>query len=172
VGGAAGDDLELARVAVLAERPQDVRGVAVGEHAADAVELPDIELRGVLEPVVLARGAVHLLFGERDQPPEVALVTLEQELVRHHGNERRRQRHREAVVHPVVEQPVQHVHERDVGLGQRLEEPVLLEELRIFGMADVRQMGVQHGAPVAHGHDGTSRVGGAPAEGGQRRLSA
>jgi hypothetical protein len=94
VGRAAGDDLELARVAVLAERPQDVRGVAVREHAADAVELPDVELRDVLEPVVLASGAVDLLLGERDQPLEVALVALEQELVRHHGDERRRERHR------------------------------------------------------------------------------
>ena len=39
--------------------------------------------------------------------------------------------------------------QRDVGLGDRLEEPVLLEEVVVLGMAHVRQVRVQHQAEVA-----------------------
>ena len=84
------------------------------------------------------------------------MVALDEQLVRHHRDERRRQRHREPVVDAVAQQAVEDADERDVGLGQRLEEPVLLEELRVLGMADVRQVRVQDRAPVPDGHGGTS----------------
>ena len=38
----------------------------------------------------------------------------------------------------------------DVGLGYRLEEPILFEEAGVFGMSDVGKMGVQDEIQIPH----------------------
>ena len=91
---------------------------------------------------------------QRHQPVEIAVVALDQQLVAIIESSVRRQRHGQAVVDAVGQQAVEDAHQRHVGLGQRLEEPVLLEELGVLRMADVRQVRVEDGAPVATGHGG------------------
>ena len=53
---------------------------------------------------------------------------------------------------PSLEQRVEDVEQRDVGLGDGLVEPVLFEEVLVLGVADERQVGVQHEAEVADFH--------------------
>ena len=128
VRGAARDHLELAGVGVLAERPEDVRAVDLAEDPAHVRELVQVEPGELVQPRLLALGALDLAPRELDEPVHVPLVARDQELVRHHRDERRRQRHRQPVLDSVLQQAVEHAHDRDVGLAQRLEEPVLLEE--------------------------------------------
>ena len=152
VGRAAGDDLELARVTVLAEGRDQVRAVLVAEDAAHVLELVVVEARELLELGLPVPGALDLPARQLDERVEVPVVAPDQQLVRHHRDERRRQRHRQPVVDAVAQQAVEHAHDRDVGLGERLEEPVLLHEGRVLRVTDVRQVGVEDGAPVPGGH--------------------
>ena len=152
VGRAAGDDLELAGVAVLAEGRHDVRAVDLAEDAPDVRELVQVEPGEIVQPGLLALRAVDLAAGQGDEPVEVALVAGDEQLVAHHRDERRGERHRQPVLDAVAQQPVEHPDDRDVGLGQRLEEPVLLEERRVLGMTDVGQMGVEDRTPVPDRH--------------------
>ena len=68
VGRAAGDDFELARVAMLAERAEEVRRVALTEDGAHARELVDVEAREVAQRTEGPAGGekvLELLEGER-----------------------------------------------------------------------------------------------------------
>ena len=153
MGRAAGDDLELAGVAVLPEGRHDVRAVDLAEDAPDVRELVQVEPGEVVEPGLLAPRPLD--FAPRQgstRPVEVALVAVDEQLVAHHRDERRRQRHREPVLDAVAQQAVEHPDDRDVGLGQRLEEPVLLEEVRVLGVADVGKVRVEDRTPVPDRH--------------------
>ena len=55
-----------------------------------------------------------------------------------HVAERRGERHRELEGHPVLHHPVQHIEQRQVGLGDGLVEPVFFEEVFVLGMTDKR----------------------------------
>ena len=83
---------------------------------------------------------------------EVATVPADQQLVGHHRDERRRQRHREPVLDAVAHEAVEHPQQGDVGLGEGLEEPVFLEEVGVLGVADVGQVRVEDRAPVPDRH--------------------
>ena len=50
---------------------------------------------------------------------------------------------------PSSHEPVEDLEQRDVGLGDRLEEPVLLEEVVVLGMAHEGQVRVQDEREVA-----------------------
>ena len=73
----------------------------------------------------------------------MADVAVLQQRIAEHGGQRRRDRHGQPPVGPVALQTVEHFQQRDVGLGDGLVEPVFLEEIVVFGMADKGQMGVQ-----------------------------
>jgi len=108
--------------------------------------------------LVVVPGPLDFLVGELDQALQLPEVAALEERVREHRAERRRQRHREAEVDAVVEQPVHHVDERDVGLGDRLVEPVLLEEVLVLRMPDEGEVRVEDQREVALGllmHGGT-----------------
>ncbi len=152
VGRAAGDDLQLPGVPVLAEGAHQVRAVDVAEDPPDVGELVQVEPGEVVEVRLPALRPLHLAPRQLDQAVEVAVVPADQQLVGHHRDERRRQRHGQPVVDAVLQQAVEDADDRDVGLGERLEEPVLLEERRVLGVPDVREVGVEDGAPVPGGH--------------------
>ena len=111
------DDLQLPRVAVVAEGLDEIRAVDLAEDTADVGELAEVEARDVVEALVLARRAGDLLLREGNQAVEVTVVALDEQPVAHHGEERRRQRHGEAIVHAVPEQAIEHADEGHVGLG-------------------------------------------------------
>ena len=56
----------------------------------------------------------------------------------------------------VAFQAVEHFEERNVGLGDRLVEPIFLEKVVVLRMADVRQMSVQDQTKIAERHCATS----------------
>jgi hypothetical protein len=141
---------------VLAEGAHEVRAVGLPEDAPHVGELVGVEAGEVGEAGVVGLRALDLTVCEVHQPVEVAVVAAHEQVVLHHRQQGRRQRHGEAVVDAVLQQPVENADDRDVGLGQGLEEPVLLEELRVLGMADVGEVGVQYRAPIPGGHRRTS----------------
>ncbi len=153
VGRAAGDDLQLARVLELAERGEEIAVVLVGEDAPAVFQPVQVE-PGELVELVVALGAVDFLVSQLDRPVERPQVTILQKLVAQHRGQRRRDRHGQPEIAAVVEQPVHHVDERDVGLGDRLVEPILLEELLVLGMTDEGKMRVKDESEITLGHDG------------------
>ena len=105
-------------------------------------ELPVVHQRELVELGHPAR-ALDLAAGEVDQPVQVPQVAVLQERIGHHREERRRERHRDAEVDALLLEPVEHLDERDVRLGDRLVEPVLLEEVLVLGMPHVGEVRVE-----------------------------
>ena len=100
--------------------------------------------------------AVDLLVGQLAQRVEPLRVPREEQLVAQHPHQRRGQGERDAEGDAVVDAAVEHLEERQVRLGDRLVEPVLLEELGIFRVAHVRQVRVEHDGEDAAGHGSSS----------------
>ena len=159
VGRAAGDDLEIPGIPVLAERAHQVRAVDLAEDPPDVRELVQVEPGEVVELGLPPLRPVHLAPRQLDEVVEVPVVAPHQELVRHHRDERRRERHGQPVLDAVVQQAVEDAEDRDVGLGERLEEPVLLEKGGVLRVPDVGQVGVEDGTPVPGGHRGFPTAG-------------
>ena len=138
----AGDDLEHAAILQRGECGDHVAMPAL-HVVAPALEQPVVvEARRLLQ-LALPRRALHLAPCQLDRALQIPLVAPVQQRVAQHVAERRRERHRELEGHPVIRQPVQHLEQRDVGFGDRLEEPVLLKELLILRVPHVGEMRVE-----------------------------
>ena len=87
---------------------------------------------------------MQLALGELDAAFEVTQVPRLQQRVEEHRAKRRRERERDATGDLVGGETLEGVEERQVRLGDRLEEPRLFEERRMLGMAHPRQVRVQH----------------------------
>src|SRR5216684_5665521 len=70
-------------------------------------------------------------------------VAVLQKRIEQHGAERRAERERQARLHPAVQPAIHDLDERQVGFGDGLEEPVLLQKMLVLRMPDKRQMGVE-----------------------------
>ena len=90
--------------------------------------------------------AVTLLLPSRqiDQKIEMPNVALAQKIVLQHRAKRGRNRHRELERDVVIRQALQHLQQRNVGLGDRFEEPRLFEELLVFRVPNERQVRVKN----------------------------
>jgi hypothetical protein len=139
---AAGDDLQLARVLEFLERGQQIALVLVVENVPAILQPVQVKPRQLVELVVTLR-AVDFLVRQLDALVHRADITVLQQLVAQHRGQRRRDRHGQAEIAAVIQQPVHHVDQRDIRLRDRLVEPVLLKKLVVFGMPDKRQVGVQ-----------------------------
>ena len=97
----------------------------------------------------LTRQPPRLALGERDELHKVPLVPRQQQRVTQHVSERRRHRHREAKRHAFFRKTKEHLHERQIGLRDRLEEPILFQKVLVLRVAHERQVRVekkrQHG---------------------------
>ena len=82
----------------------------------------------------------------------MAGVALLQEVVGEHRDERRRERDGAAVGHAVGDEALEHLHERQVGAGDPLVEPLLLHHRGVLGMPDERQVGVEDEREISGGH--------------------
>src|SRR5262249_56786459 len=78
-------------------------------------------------------------------------VTLASLLILKHCAERRRDGHREFERHAIVCQALHHSQQRDVRFGDRLKQPLFLEEILMFQMAYKWKMGVENEGEMA-GH--------------------
>ena len=86
-----------------------------------------------------------------DQELEMSHVTVAQQRVLKHGAERRCNRHREFELHSIVDESLHHAQQWDVRFGDRLEEPLFLEEMLVLRMANERKMSVKNDGEMA-GH--------------------
>ena len=90
-------------------------------------------------------------------------VTVLQQRVQQHRAQRRRKRHRQARLHAVALPAFHHLDQRDVSFGDGLEEPVFLQKLLVFRMADERQVRVQdEGEMALHGEISPDPLSNAP----------
>ena len=75
---------------------------------------------------------------------------LLQGLISEHRHQSRREADRDMVVDPVLVEAVKHPQHRDISLVQRLEEPVLLKELRVLDMPHVRKVRMEYKVYLIH----------------------
>jgi hypothetical protein len=79
-----------------------------------------------MEGPVLAPRAIDFLFRELDELVDLLRVPFLEEIVGHHGKERWAERQRQPEIDVVAPQPLEGEEQGHVGLGDRLEEPLLL----------------------------------------------
>ncbi len=153
VGRAAGDDFEFARVLELAEGVEQIAMVLVVEDIAAVFQPVQIE-PGEFVVLLVALGAVDFLVGQFDPLVHAPHITLLQKLVAQHRGQRRRDRHGEPEIATVVDQPVHHVDQRNVGLRDRFVEPIFFEEFVVLGVPDEREMRVKNESEITLGRHG------------------
>src|ERR1700746_983195 len=94
-------------------------------------------------------------------------VPLAQKFVLQHRAQRWGERHRELERNVVIREPLHHLQERDVSFGDRLKEPVFLEEMLVLRMPNERQVRVKDKREVVHTQSGNRK-----AETGKKKMSA
>ena len=146
--GGAGHDFELAGLKEAPKAVEEVVAVLIDEHLAGAREAVVIHL-GQRMKLRRPAGAFQFLVGEGDEVVEMADVAILQQRIGEHGGQRRRDGHGETPVHAVAFKTVEHLQQGDVRFGNGFVEPILFEEILVFGMANERQMGVQDQGKVA-----------------------
>ncbi len=151
MGGSAGDYLKNTRVLKFSKGADQVATVAITEKMAAVVKPVVIEagegLKGGIVP-----GAVKLLVGELDLFFQPVDVTILKQGIPEHGAQGRGQRHGESEGNAVADETLHHIQEGQIGFGDRLVQPILLEKLGIFGMAHEGKVGVEDGGYVTEGH--------------------
>jgi hypothetical protein len=105
VRGAAGDDLELARVLEFLERGQKIAVVLIDENMPAILEPVQVE-PGELVELVVPLGAVDFLVRQFDRLVDGADITVLQKLVTEHRGQWRRDRHGQAKIATVVDQAI------------------------------------------------------------------
>ena len=127
VGGAGRDQLQGAPRLQGLETGQEVGGVTNGKILSGPLEPLQVHARQGCQ-LLLPAGALHLAAGQLDEPVQVLEITLPQQPVLEHGRQRGGDGNRQAEGHPVPQQPLENAQKRQIGLGDGLEEPVLLQE--------------------------------------------
>jgi len=143
VGRTAGDDLQLSQVLELLKGRNEVPSVLLLEDVPRIPEHVPVHVGDGVELRLVFR-AHDLLLGKLDQFGDVPDVAVLEQRIREHGDERGRQAHGDAEIHAVMHQSVVNINKRNVGLGDRFEEPVLFQELVVLGMPHIGQVTVQH----------------------------
>ena len=145
-----GDDLEPPDVLQCAERPHQVAVVAA-PGVAQTAEAVAVHRRQTVV-LRLGLGALELLLGELDQIVQVLGVALLEQVVGQHRDQRRRQRHRHAEGNAIGDQPLEDLQQRQIGAGDGLEEPALLHDRRVLGVANEGQVRVKDQREISGRH--------------------
>ena len=116
----------------------------------DVAEALAVESRELVKLCLVVLPA-HLLLAELHQTPKSLLVAIAQHLVVEHRDERRREVHGHPKVDAVANERLETHQQRQIGPGQSLIEPVLLEESLVIGLAHERQVRMEHHREVAQG---------------------
>ncbi|GIX43979.1 MAG: hypothetical protein KatS3mg130_0387 [Candidatus Sumerlaea sp.] len=140
---AARNNLELSGVLKGFEALNDVALILIHKHPATFGELAQVHLRQWVK-LGLETCPDTLFLGQFDETFDVADVTRLKEVVREHGHQRRRETHGEAKIYAIPHKAVHHIEQRNIRFGDCLVEPVFLKEILVLGMANKRQMRVQH----------------------------
>src|SRR5262249_51927486 len=148
VGRGAGDDFEHPALSQLSKRREQVAFPFVDKEAAARTKEFKVKLRKRRQ-LGLILISFSLTRGQIDQEIEMPDVTLAQKFVQQHRAERWREGHGKLERNVVVHQPLHHLQERDVSLGDRLEKPVFLEEMFVLWVANERQVRVKNEGELA-----------------------
>ncbi len=154
VAGAGGDQLQVAALHQAGQRRQEVAPILALEGLAAGAETLQVHAGQLGKPGV-APGAFDLALGQLQQAFQVGEVAGLQQRVAQHLRQAGGNRQGQAERHPVALQPLEDRQQRQVGLGNGLVEPVLLQEALGFRMAHERQVGVQHQGQVPADHSPT-----------------
>ena len=141
VRGRAGGDFQHPGLLQLAEGADQV-AVVIKIGFAQAGETMMVHPSQLAEGGVPMR-AMNLALRQLNQAVQVPDVAILQHRVQQHGAQGRRNRERQADLHPVVMPAFHDLQQREVSLGDGFKEPVLLQEFLLFRMAHERQMRVQ-----------------------------
>ncbi len=142
VGAGTGDQLEVALVAVFLEHRQQARAAAFEEDLPGLVEQAFVHPGQEID-VGPVPGALAFFLGERDRQVEVPGAPVAQQRVFHHVGQGRRDGQGDLEGCVLGPELVEELDQRNVGFGDRLEEPALFKKAIIFRMPHVGQMSVQ-----------------------------
>src|SRR5260370_40547718 len=84
-------------------------------------------------------------------------VPLAQKFVLQHRAQGWGERHRELERNVVIREPLHHLQQRDVSFGDRLEEPIFLQEVLVLRMPNERQVRVKNKSEVVHTQSGNRK---------------
>ena len=127
----AGDNLQHPVILKLRKGGHDIPPPSIDEEIAAGDESLQVHPRKLLQPRVVAR-PLQLVARQLDRALDVADVTVLQQRVAQHGAKRRSQRGGELEGDALVRHPPQHLEQRQVGLCDRLVQPILLQKLLIL----------------------------------------
>jgi hypothetical protein len=167
-----GEDLDPTLILMATERADEIAPLG-DEMVAHLAKAAQIVTRGRKVGRIPAEAA-RLGFGEGDAAFEASFEFRKERRRPHHFEKRRREADGEARPNAVLRQVVEDEKEREIRLEARLEEPVLLQEVRVGGVVDVGEVPVQDETNFgARGHGATSSSGpkaGGVATGGAVRI--
>ena len=104
---------------------------------------------GKVAEVAVPVGAVNFLFRELDQAVEVPRVAFPQQRVEQHRAERGGKRERQPRLEPVAPPALKGLEQRQVGFGDGLEQPALLQKFFMFRMPHEWQVRMEDDGKVA-----------------------
>jgi len=142
VGSNAGDELDAPAQVQPDETADEVALQPVQVEVAEPDEAGEVEAGHGAE-VGIAVGPGDLLRRELDEPGEVAFEAVAEERIVEHADERLREREGKAAGDAIAVESLQHFDERQVGLEDSLEEPVLLEVVGVLGVPNEGEVGVE-----------------------------
>ncbi len=150
VRGGGGDHLQPAGVAQLPERAHQIAVVA----APGVAQRQEAIAVHPCQPLVVGLGlrADDLLLAELDQLVEVRRVARLQQVVRHHADQRGRERDGAPVGHAVRDQALEDLQQRQVRARDRFVEPHLFQHVRPLRVADEGQVSVEDDGEESLGH--------------------
>src|SRR5207244_7099569 len=167
--GGAADDLARASVTQLSKRREQIAFPFIDKEPAAGRKQFEVKLCQ-LGQLGLVEVTFSLAQREIDQKIYMPDVALAQKFVLQHRAQRWGERHREFERNLVVREPLQHLQQRDVSFGDRLEEPVFLQEVLVLRMPNERQVRVKNEREVT-GHEGGRWIGLSEGDVKIRRLS-
>src|ERR1700724_1177605 len=152
----AADDFECACVAQLPKRSEQIAFPFIDKKTSTRREQFEVKVRqlGELRLIAVSFSFTRGQVNEKIEMPDVALT---QKFVLQHRAQRRRERHRELERNAVVYQSLHHLQQRNVGFGDRLEEPVFLEKMLVLRVPDERQVRVKNEREVIHTESGNRK---------------
>src|SRR5204863_3698860 len=112
------------------------------------IELPSLVKYAVIKngqvvELLLRLGSMRFLSREFNQLVQTPAVSVLQERVQQHRTKRRREGQCDARVQPVFFPTLEQLQQRDIGLGNGLEQPAFFEKTFMFRMANEGQMCMQ-----------------------------
>ena len=147
----AGDDLQTTGVLQRSKAAHDVAFIP-SPAVANLVEAMPVHLRELVKGAVFPPGAVDLLLRELDECVDLLRVSLLEQIVGHHRQERRAEAQGDTEIDVVAGEALEGQEEGRVGLRDRLEEPFLLHVRGGLGVTDERQVRVKDDGKIAVSH--------------------